>query len=242
MINAKSLFPQMYLWELASNIRLLNSTDSIELKIDRMLDFFSDLRVKVPYFREYIELYDFNKEKFPVIVAIAAKARGESLLDFEDKVKKFPQDILALRKGEYPFPYFGKPANTLYTGQDILNLGFLPHGCTANCILAYDLLKLAGINCQVMYMTLTGRKNGHTIIRYENSNKQWRRCDPSWEKRIADGGPVFFKHNPHLREEFASERRPFLHGARNYDPDESGKIRQIEFEKEIMIRPITTTL
>jgi hypothetical protein len=219
----------MKLQEVATNLELSNPNLSIEQRVDRMLVY---LAKDVSSFPEHISLVKgkaIPPEKFELIVRVAAKARGEKNPDFASLLRQFKEDIERNKIGNL-IHCFGEPRTTRYDGQDILDLEMLPHSCTSYAILAYDILRVAGINSEVFYMTKLGM--GHSVLRYQTENGIWRRCDPKWQKR-----PVFFRENPHLFEEFASERKPLLHGGCT-KPDSQGRQIQLEYDAQERIRPL----
>ena len=99
-----------------------------------------------------------------------------------------------------------------------------------------------------MSLTMIGQEQGHSILRYQREDGNWRRCDPKWEKRTdEESNPIFFRYNPKLRELFYTEKRPLLHGGivlRNKQTgafiidDQTNGPAYKEFDQEDLVRSL----
>lgn len=198
----------------------LYSLGSVEEKADRVLDFTgTEARMFLPEFISLIITGELGGREVSGIVELAAKSRGDSsdreklVLEFNRELKKVQKAIKTAERFnlDYFSKFFRNQGWANYSGNDILSLRLLPGSCTSYAVLGQDLLKSAGVNSEVMYMTSRRLRGGHSVLRYELENGVWRKCDPKWQKRRDDKGLVFFRGNPALEEEFASGRA-LVHG------------------------------
>jgi hypothetical protein len=228
----------MRLSELAVILGLNDKHIAIDKRVDALLTYLAhEVKDNFPEFLKLAQSDHVPEDKINLLVRVSAKARGIPYID--DNLKKltesFYKAIIEVRGGNFDNYPFGSPDDTKCDGQDILDLEILPHSCHSYCILARDLLGFSGIVSEIRNMKQHSNPIGHAVLRYRREDGSWRRCDPKWQKREVEGEIVFFKQFPELYEEFASERRPLLHGAKVKD----GK--QLEYDYEVkFLQPFST--
>lgn len=109
--------------------------------------------------------------------------------------------------------FFGKPYEARYNGEQIMELGFLPHSCTSFAILAFDILSRLGVQNDVVTVFVDEKKEGdHSVLRYVLEDGNIKKCDPKWQKH-----PRFFKDRPEEFRRFVNDPAYFAHGVRMED-------------------------
>lgn len=203
---------------------------TIQEKVDTVLDYLWDIfwinKDTTPEDKRFV-LYaqthpDSIKDDIDTIVTIAAKIRSakscdlaESKRELESYLNQLPplsKEKASFSKGEAEAVkgmdrYFGNPGRSQYSGDDILQLGFLPHSCTSFSILAGDILKKVGVTCYVVRLEKQRTRIAHTILVYQIEDGRWLKCDPKWQRH-----PKFFRNAPELRKRFVTDPYCWIHG------------------------------
>jgi hypothetical protein len=255
--------------DVAEELGVPDKSFSIDERAEHVLDYTGDY---VPRnFPEVMDLIDGHINGNPIpeetirkLVELAGRGRNDKSFDelakdfgyiiecargFLDIRKTNPRKIPEFLKacGGHPhfltIKYFDAPVN--YDARDILDLGMMPQSCTSYAILAHDLLKLGGINSQVIDMFCQNNESDrHSVLRYQREDGSWRRCDPNWQKRLdKDGKPAFFKYHPELKEDFCSELTRFVYGGEfdegtlsRMKKDADGRIPVHRYDAERVLR------
>ncbi len=201
------------------------SVNGIQNKVDAVLQYLNsafwisekswllkDMHTLVYFDRDYL------RGRASVVGEVAAVCRGssDSPHDLTDRFL-FLLGGLTLDKSTFDesaveglMGFFGKPFEAQYTGEQILELGFLPHSCTSFAILAFDILSRLGVKSDVVTVFVDEKKAGdHSVMRYMLEDGSMKKCDPKWQKHT-----LFFKDRPEELRKFVDDPTYFVHGVR----------------------------
>ncbi|MFC1696796.1 hypothetical protein ACFL1H_00535 [Nanoarchaeota archaeon] len=173
-------------------------------KIDIILDYLYDNfwfegKEKDKSFYNYVKLepnFILNHPKLDKIIEIASNNRKndkeimkqffkrEEDLEF-DKLKEELIYCINNRENDKEADmklmlYFGNKTAD-YSGDDILELGFMPQSCISFSLFAYELMTKTGEEAKLIVMEAD--KFVHGILAYkDNLYNHWFKCDPKWQK------------------------------------------------------------